>query len=71
VAETGFGHRLAPYAFSDAAFYAALDDLLTDADRRQRLAAASRRIQAEAGTAKAAGLIARLAETRRPIGYDG
>ncbi|HEU5433598.1 MAG TPA: nucleotide disphospho-sugar-binding domain-containing protein, partial [Thermomicrobiales bacterium] len=67
VAETGFGHRLAPYAFRDADFFQALDDLLTDDARHARLAAASSRIQAESGTAKAARLIARLAETQQPI----
>ncbi|HET7094214.1 MAG TPA: nucleotide disphospho-sugar-binding domain-containing protein, partial [Thermomicrobiales bacterium] len=70
VAETGFGHRLAPYAFSDADFFQAVDDLLTDDDRRARLTAAARRIQGGSGTAKAARLIARLAETQQPI-VDG
>jgi UDP:flavonoid glycosyltransferase YjiC (YdhE family) len=70
VAETGFGHRLAPYAFSDADFFAALDDLVIDNARHARLTAASQRIQAKSGTAKAARLIARLAETQQPI-VDG
>ena len=71
VAELGFGHRLAPYAFSDADFFAALDDVLTDTARQSRLAAISRRLQADPGLAKAAALIERLAVEREPIYRDG
>jgi len=67
LAETGFGHRLAPYAFGDDEFLAALDDLLTDEVRLARLAAMSRRLQADPGVARAAGLIERLAVEQRPV----
>jgi MGT family glycosyltransferase len=68
VDELGFGHRLAPYGFSDTEFYAALDDVLTDADRRARMAAIARRLQANPGTVKAADLIEQVACSRIP--YD-
>jgi MGT family glycosyltransferase len=70
VAELGFGHRLAPYGFSDADFFAALDDVLADTGRRARLAAISRRLHADPGPAKAAGLIERLAAEREPVHRD-
>ena len=67
VAELDFGHRLAPYAFADADFQHALDDLLTDETRRMRMAAIARRLQANPGPARAATLIEQLAITREPI----
>jgi UDP:flavonoid glycosyltransferase YjiC (YdhE family) len=70
VAELDFGHRLAPYGFSDDAFLAALDDLVTDESRRSRLSATARRLQANPGPEKAARLIERLAEEREPIAQD-
>lgn len=65
--ETGFGHRLAPYAFTDEAFVAALDDLLTYQARQTRLTALARRLQANPGLARAADLIERLALEQAPI----
>jgi MGT family glycosyltransferase len=70
VAETGFGHRLAPYDFTDEEFYAALDDLLNDEARRSRMADISVRLQADPGPQKAAALIARLANEGAPIHRD-
>jgi MGT family glycosyltransferase len=61
VDETGFGVRLPTYEFTDAELTGALDRLLGDADLRERLAAASARIQAAPGTVKAADLIERVA----------
>ncbi len=67
VAELGFGHRLAPYGFSDAEFLAALDDLLNDEARRSRMGDIAARLQADPGPVKAAALIERLANEREPI----
>jgi MGT family glycosyltransferase len=67
VAELDFGHRLAPYAFSDGEFIAALDDLLADEARRTRMTGISRRLQRDPGPAKAAALIERLAVERAPV----
>ena len=70
VAELDFGHRLAPYGFSDEEFFAAVDDVLKDGKRQSRLAAISRRLQGEPGPAKAAELIERLAVEREPVYRD-
>ena len=70
VDELDFGHRLAPYDFTDAEFLAALDDLLTDQTRRSRMADAAKRIQANPGPEKAADLIERLAIEQEPIHLD-
>ena len=70
VDETGFGRRLAPYGFSDEAFYAALDDLLNDEERRSRMVEIATRLQADPGPQKAAGLIEQLATEREPIHRD-
>jgi MGT family glycosyltransferase len=67
VDELGFGHRLAPYAFSDDGFFAALEDVLHDAARLERMAAIARRLQANPGPRKAADLIERLAIEQEPI----
>jgi UDP:flavonoid glycosyltransferase YjiC (YdhE family) len=67
VAETGFGHRLAPYDFTDEEFSAALNDLLNDENRRARMSAIASRLQADPGPAKAATLIERLAVEQAPI----
>lgn len=70
VEETGFGHRLEPYGFSDEGFNAALDDVLNDEGRRARMADISARLQADPGPARAANLIERLANEREPIHRD-
>jgi UDP:flavonoid glycosyltransferase YjiC (YdhE family) len=71
IAELGFGHRLAPYAFSDADFLTALDDLLDDQTRVARMAGIAGRLQANPGPVKAASLIERLAVEKAPIVTDG
>ncbi|MBX6341638.1 MAG: glycosyl transferase, partial [Thermomicrobiaceae bacterium] len=70
VQERGFGFRLAPYAFDDDEFLAALDDALGDEARRERMRRIAARLQAAPGTVKAADLIQRLAEEQRPIHRD-
>ncbi len=70
VDELDFGHRLAPYGFTDAEFLAALDDVLTDETRRSRMAGMAQRLQANPGPAKAADLIERLATEQEPIHRD-
>jgi len=70
VAELDFGHRLAPYRFSDAEFLTALDDLLTDEARRSRMTTIAQRLQANPGPVRAADLIERLALEREPIHRD-
>ena len=61
VDETGFGTRVATYAFEDDQLLDAVERMLADAGVRERLAAISRRVQADPGTARAARLIAELA----------
>jgi UDP:flavonoid glycosyltransferase YjiC (YdhE family) len=70
VDELDFGHRLAPYGFSDAEFMAALNDVLTGGERRFRMAGMAQRLQANPGPAKAADLIERLAIEQEPIYRD-
>jgi UDP:flavonoid glycosyltransferase YjiC (YdhE family) len=70
VDELDFGHRLAPYGFTDAEFLSALDDLLTDETRRSRMADMANRLQANPGPVKAAELIERLAIEQEPIHRD-
>jgi UDP:flavonoid glycosyltransferase YjiC (YdhE family) len=67
VDETGFGRRLATYDFRDEELTGAIDDLLVDAAMRARMAAISARMQAAAGTVRAADLIERLALTGQPV----
>jgi MGT family glycosyltransferase len=67
IQECGFGFRFHPYRFTDDEFFRALEDLLTNRERKARLAAASARIQAVDGRRKAARLIAELARTKQPI----
>jgi MGT family glycosyltransferase len=68
--ELDFGHRLASYAFDDAEFFAALDDVLTNEARRARMGAITARLQADPGPVKAANFIERLANERAPIYAD-
>jgi MGT family glycosyltransferase len=55
--ETGFGIRLDTYRHAPEELKGALDALLADGTRRERLAAVARRLQAAPGTVRAAGLI--------------
>jgi MGT family glycosyltransferase len=57
VHETGFGVRLATYAFTDDEMHSALDRLLSDRSLHERSAAASHAIQARDGVTRAADLI--------------
>jgi UDP:flavonoid glycosyltransferase YjiC (YdhE family) len=66
VHETGFGVRLPTYEFDAADLLGAIDRLLGDGDLRTRLTAVSARVQGGPGTAKAAGLLERLALTGSP-----
>jgi len=67
VHETGYGVRLSTYGFDDAELTGAVDRLLGDRQLRDRMAGGAARLQANPGTAKAAGLIERVAETRLPV----
>ncbi|HUP54977.1 MAG TPA: nucleotide disphospho-sugar-binding domain-containing protein [Methylomirabilota bacterium] len=57
VDETGFGVRLATYAFADDELRGAIERLLGDADLRGRMARTGAEIQARNGVAKAADAI--------------
>jgi MGT family glycosyltransferase len=70
IAEMGFGHRLAPYGFTDEEFSTALDDLLNDEARRTRMGEIASRLHADPGPVKAARLIERLANEGEPIHHD-
>jgi MGT family glycosyltransferase len=61
VHETGYGLRLATYAFEEEQLAAALDRLLTDEALRARAAAAGERLRRRPGTELAADLIERVA----------
>jgi MGT family glycosyltransferase len=61
VDETGFGVRLATYAFADAELTGAIDRLLADSGLHRRMASIAARLQADPGTVRAAGLIERVA----------
>jgi len=67
VDETGFGRRLPTYGFGDEELLGAIDDLLADAALRGRMAAIAARMQAAAGTVRAADLIERVASTHAPV----
>jgi MGT family glycosyltransferase len=66
VAETSFGLRLPTYEFAPTDLLGAIDRLLGDRSLRERLAAISARLQAAAGTMRAAGLIERVAAAGAP-----
>jgi UDP:flavonoid glycosyltransferase YjiC (YdhE family) len=57
VDETGFGVRLATYAFADAELRGAIDHLLDDVELRGRMARIGAEIRAKDGVAKAAAAI--------------
>jgi UDP:flavonoid glycosyltransferase YjiC (YdhE family) len=59
--ELGFGRRLATYAFTDEEMFAALDDLLGDAELRARMAATGEAIRARNGLVVGADAIERVA----------
>jgi MGT family glycosyltransferase len=65
--ETGFGIRLHPYGFSDGEFYDALDELLGNREREQRMESIARRLQSKSGVEQAASLIEQLARTKEPV----
>lgn len=67
VDETGFGRRLATYDFRDEELTGAIDDLLTDAAMRSRMAAIAARMQSTQGTVRAADLLERVATTGAPV----
>ena len=60
VHETGFGIRLATYAFDDAQLTGAIDQLLANHELRSRLAAIGADIRAHSGVTKAADLLERV-----------
>jgi MGT family glycosyltransferase len=61
VDETGYGVRLPTYTFEPEQLTGAIDRLLADRPLHDRMAETARRLQANPGTATAAGLIERLA----------
>lgn len=61
VAERGFGVRLATYDFDDEDLTGAVDRLLADRARRDRLTSAGATIRARAGVVDAANQLARIA----------
>jgi UDP:flavonoid glycosyltransferase YjiC (YdhE family) len=61
VHETGFGIRLATYAFEDAELVGAIEQQLADSELRARMASISESIRADSGVTKAADLLERLA----------
>jgi UDP:flavonoid glycosyltransferase YjiC (YdhE family) len=67
VEETGFGTRLATYAFDDDELTGAIDSLLGDPALRDRMARVSADLRARPGTARAADLIERLANEKSPV----
>ncbi len=60
VDESGFGVRLATYAFTDAEMHGAIERLLGDAALRERLAVESARVRVADGVTRAADLIEQL-----------
>jgi MGT family glycosyltransferase len=67
VAETGFGVRLATYAFDDAELTGAIGRLLGNDGLRRRLDGIARRLKAHPGTERAADLIERVAISGKPV----
>jgi UDP:flavonoid glycosyltransferase YjiC (YdhE family) len=65
--ETGFGVRLSTYDFEDAELTGAVDGLLADTHRRTKMVADAKRLQANPGTVRAAGLIEEVARTGQPV----
>ncbi len=67
VQETGFGRRLSTYGFRDEELIGAIAALLADRALHERMAAIAARMQAAAGTVRAADLIERVAVTGAPV----
>jgi UDP:flavonoid glycosyltransferase YjiC (YdhE family) len=67
VHETGFGVRLDTYGFADDELTGAIDRLLADRALEKRAAGVAKRLQAAAGTARAASLIERVAVSGAPV----
>jgi MGT family glycosyltransferase len=67
VDETGFGVRLATYAFEDDELVTAIDRLLADSALAERMARLATAAQAAPGTVRAADLVERLARERAPV----
>ena len=65
--ETGFGVRLSTYGFEDDELTGAVDRLLADTALRDRMATDAARLRANPGTARAAELIERVAQTGQPV----
>lgn len=70
VHERGYGIRLFPYQFTESELQDAIDDLLANKQLRQEMKEFSQKLQANPGTAKAADLICRVAETQEPVLRD-
>ncbi len=67
VHETGFGHRLATYAFEEQELLDAVERLLADTALQTRMRAVAARLQADPGRVRAATLIERLARDGQPV----
>jgi UDP:flavonoid glycosyltransferase YjiC (YdhE family) len=67
VQESHLGVHLPTYHFSELEFYTALDMLLSDTSMHERMGVIAARLQAEPGTHKAADLVWRLAQEKRPV----
>jgi len=66
VDETGFGARVATYAFEERELLSTIDRLLADDALRDRLRRISERLRASPGTTSAATLIERIVDGRAP-----
>ncbi len=65
--ETGFGARLPTYDWTEEQLVGTVERLLADDGLRARMRAIARDVRAQAGSAKGADLIERLALTGRPV----
>ena len=65
--ETGFGARLPTYDWTEEEMVVTVERLLADGELRQRLRAPAADVQAQAGSARGADLIERLAVSREPV----
>ena len=67
VHELDFGVRLPSYAFQDDDLHAAIDRLMAEPHRRERMSVIAARLQSDPGTVKAADLIEKVAKTKEPV----